>query len=141
MYKDDVKDLYSQKREALTLFLSDSLIVLLKLYILMPKNIKERKQFINVIKSYIKYNNDEKEILGIIKRKYGKIDELEFIDIILDELDDLFEIIYDNYQDILNDYEDMIITKDEYRAIIPKDKILGLNLEVKQRYINQLGGK
>ena len=141
MYKDDIKDLYSQKREALALFLSDSLMVLFKLYIIMPNNIEMRKQFINIIKKYFKYHNDEKEILNIIKKQYGKIDELEFIDDILDELDDLFVTIYDNYQEIIEDYDDMIFTKQLYRGTISKDKTLGLNLELKTKYINQLGGK
>ena len=141
MYKDDIKDLYSQKREVLALFSLNSLIVLLKLSIFMPNNIEMRKQFINIIKKYFKYHNDEKEILNIIKKHYGKIDELEFVDDILDELDDLFVIIYDNYQEIIDDYNDMIITKQLYRGTISKNKVLSLNSETKQRYINQLGGK
>jgi len=141
MYKDDIKELYSQKREALTLFLVDSLIVLLKLYIFMPKNIEERDKLKQIIKSYIKYNNEEKEILSLIKKRYGHIDENEFIDIILYNLDDLFDIIYNNYEEIISSYEDMIVTKDSYRAIIPKDKVLSLDIELKRKYINQLGGK
>ena len=42
MYKDDVNEIYREKREALTLFLINSFKVLLKLYILMPNNLKER---------------------------------------------------------------------------------------------------
>lgn len=141
MYKDDVKNIYSEKREALTSFLGDSLTVLLKLYMFMPKYVKERKEFINIIKSYIKYHNEEKEILSIITKKYGTIDENDVVDIILDELDDLFDIVYNNYQDIIGDYEDMIITKDSYRVIITKNKVLRLDSELKKKYISELGGK
>lgn len=141
MYKDEVNEIYSQKREALTLFLIDSLKVLLKLYIFMPNNLKEREQFINVIKLYIKYHNEEKEILSLVKKKYGKIDEDESIDLMLDNLDELFVTIYGNYQNIIGDYEDMIVTKELYRSVIPKDKTLGLNLELKRKYISELGGK
>jgi len=54
MYKDDIKELYSQKRESLTLFLVNSFTILLKLYVFMPKSIKERDKLRQIIKSYIK---------------------------------------------------------------------------------------
>lgn len=141
MYKDDIKTIYKEKREALASFLGDSLTVLLKLYIFMPRHEKERKDFINIIKTYIKYHNEEKGVLSIIMKKYGKIDENETVDIILDELDELFEIIYGNYQDVLGYYEDMIITKDTCRVVVTKNKVLNLDSNLKRKYINELGGK
>ncbi len=141
MYKDDIKTIYAEKREALASFLGDSLTILIKLYMFMPKYVKERKEFIKIIKSYIKYHNEEKEILSIIRKKYGKIDENEMVDIILDELDDLFDTMYSNYQDVIGYYEDMIITKDTYRAVIPKNKVLCIDSNLKRKYISKLGGK
>ncbi|MBE6152892.1 MAG: hypothetical protein E7166_01505 [Firmicutes bacterium] len=141
MYKDDIKELYSQKRESLTLFLVNSFTILLKLYVFMPKSIKERDKLRQIIKSYIKYNNEEKEILRIVKKKYGRKESIDSIDLILNDLDKLFVTIYNNYECIIGDFEDMIVTKDLHRTIIPKDKILNLTLEQKRKYINELGGK
>jgi len=141
MYKDDMNEIYSQKREALTLFLGYSIPILLKLYMFMPGHVTEIKRFIKVIKSYIKYHNEEKEILRLVKKKYGKIESIDYIDLILNNLEQLFVDIYNNYQDIINDYEDMLYTKDTYRAVIPKDKVLSLDLELKRKYINELGDK
>ena len=83
--------------------------------------------------------SDLEELLKLYQDKlfiqgYGKIDEDESIDLMLDNLDELFVTIYGNYQNIIGDYEDMIVTKELYRSVIPKDKTLGLNLELKRKH-------
>lgn len=105
MYKDDVKDLRAQKREANCKILYDFLSIYIRMKLFLPELEEERLNMMKVVQMYFDCDNNEADVLKAIKQQYGDVDEHYGVDELLDEFDERFDSIYDYCQDMFVDYE------------------------------------
>ena len=143
MYKDEINNLKSMKRESYKIILKDLLCLYFKLKIGYPTFVKEREIIKYIIKFYIDYDKKELDILNEIKEKFGYINYNVVLENILDELDVIYNYYYEYIDNVINIYEQAVdsnlfnllisringktlnINQDNYKLIIPKlDKIL-----------------
>lgn len=119
MYKCEIKEIKSQKREALMMFIKDFVSIYLKLNIGYPNLFIEKNILKYLFIQYIKYDNNELEILDYINEKYGYIEDNDVIDFLLYEFDIIYEEYYNyidscilSYEEIVNyDYITLIINR------------------------------
>lgn len=117
MYKQVIKELKQEKKEALTSILKDYYLLYIKLKIGYPNLIDEVTIIQILINNYIRYDNNEKEVLNEIKKIYGNIEYNEKIEQLLNEFDDIFKNYYIYMDIILSNYEE-ILNKDIIETII-----------------------
>lgn len=115
MYRDDVKDLFSQKRESNRFVLTDFLLLYIKMIIYVPNYVEERKALVRVVSNFYKYDRNESEVLNAIKKIFGKVDDDEDIDEMLELFDEMAQQQYDYFQKVAVDYESVL---EEYSSFI-----------------------
>ena len=115
MYNDDVKDLYKQKLECNLQMIKDFVIIYFKLLIMMPSEKVIRDKFVYMIKEWFKYNKRENEILNYIYKEYGNIEDDLGVDEVLEILDEIFENMFEYYDDFL---ELRDLSSNTHRSII-----------------------
>lgn len=104
MYQDNIRDLYKQKLESKTMILIDFLEIYIKLRIFFPQLIEERTALVNLVNLYFEADANEYEVLKAINKQYGKLDEHEGIDILLDDFDEMYDNLFEYCQDAFVDY-------------------------------------
>ena len=127
MYRDEIKELLSLKKESKKLVLNElfSLYFKLKICNLNSEIIK------SLIKFYLNYDSEELEILKLINSKFGNIDYNIIIEEILDELDLIYNYYYEYINNIINNYEiidinliDLMLNRKKYKDINIKIPVL-----------------
>lgn len=121
MYKEEIKDLYSKKRESYRIIIKDLTYLYFKLKIGYPNLEKEQNSIKYLINFYVNYDHDESDILSEINRKFGSIDFNMDIEDILDELDIIYNYYYSFIDNIINNYE-LVIDNNILRIIISRVK-------------------
>jgi len=121
MYKNEINELMSQKRESLRIIIVDYLNIYFKLKIGFPNLLDERINLTNVIKQYLMFDRNEKEVLNLIKKNYGKEQNIEFIDELLDSFDEIYNRYYEYLEECFKDYESVI--NDYYLEMLVIDRI------------------
>lgn len=108
MYKYEIKDIKLQKHEALKMIIKDFVSIYIKLSIGYPN--LEKEQFIikYLLLQYIKYDNNELEVLDYINKKYGYIEDNDIIDSLLYEFDDIYEEYYKYIDNCISCYENIV---------------------------------
>lgn len=124
MYKNEINELMSQKRESLRIIIVDYLNIYFKLKIGFPNLFDERINLTNVIKQYLMFDRNEKEVLNLIKKNYGKEQNIEFIDELLDSFDEIYNRYYEYLEECFKDYESVI--NDYYLEMLVIDRIKSL---------------
>lgn len=105
MYKYEIKNLYSQKRESYRMIMSELINIYIKLKIGYP-NLKQEKNNIKyLIKLYSYYDRNESDILKEINKRFGNSKYNIVIEDILDELDIIYNYYYNYIENIINNYE------------------------------------
>lgn len=122
MYRDDIKILKKQKREAKLDILIDFLKIYLQLRIAFPNLVKEREDLVNLMVRYFEADKNETAVLNAIGAFYGKCDDHEGVDALLDEFDEMFENLYNHCQRTFLEYEDFLASYGDF--------ILLLNLRI-----------
>lgn len=105
MYKDDIKELYAQKREAKRMIILDFLEIYLKLRILFPELEEERNNLISLVQLYINADNNETDVLKAILFQYGDLDEHDGVDTLLEDFDEMYNKLFDYCQNAFLDYD------------------------------------
>ena len=127
MYRDEIKELLSLKKESKKLVLNElfSLYFKLKICNLNSDIIK------SLIKFYLNYDSEELKILKLINSKFGNIDYNIIIEEILDELDLIYNYYYEYINNIINNYEiidinliDLMLNRKKYKDINIKIPVL-----------------
>lgn len=137
-YDDIIKDLKSEKREALYLILKDYIILYLKVLFLMPNELNKRTQLGLMVLRYIKYDRNELKILNLIKEQFTHKEDIEELENILEELDDMFNELYNYCDNVFYYYEDMLLTHERYRAIVPKIDFEVMNDETTANFVKKI---
>lgn len=109
MYKDDIRRLYFEKREANWYILRDFIKIYLSLRVGFPNLVEERENLVKLVQMYFDVDQNEKEVLSCIKQKYGKVKDHEGIDELLDTFDSMFEHLYDHIERTFLDYEEVMM--------------------------------
>ncbi len=109
MYKDEIKDLYSKKRESKKMILCDLLSLYFRLRIGYPNLNMERDNIKFLIIFYLNYEDMEFDILKEIDNKFGYVDYNSDIEDILDELDLVYNYYYDYIESVITNYESVIV--------------------------------
>lgn len=104
MYRDNIKDLYKQKRESRKMILSEFLEIYLKLRLFFPQLVEERTALVNLVQMYFDADENECQVLKAINRRYGKLDDHEGVDELLDDFDDMYDNLFEYCQDAFVDY-------------------------------------
>ena len=118
MYKDDVKDLKSQKRESNAKILYDFFSIYIRMKLFLPDLEVERLNLVKMVQMYFDCDSNETIVLKEIKRLYGSLDEHEGVDELLDDFDDMFDSIYKYCQDAFGDYETFLSEYGDFVALI-----------------------
>lgn len=105
MYRDDVKDLKAQKREANWKILYDFVSIYMRMKLFLPELEEERLNLMKVVQLYFDCDSNEYTVLNEINQQYGRLDEHYGIDELLEEFDERFDAIFDYCQDTFVDYE------------------------------------
>lgn len=108
MYRQDVLDLKFQKLEANLNILLDFIGIYAKLRIGFPNLVKERTDLVALVRRYFELDRNETEVLNLIKKCYGKVEDHEGVDEILEEFDSMFDSLYDYCQITFLDYEEFL---------------------------------
>lgn len=108
MYREDIKDLYKQKREAKRFILRDFLFIYLKLRIWFPHLEQERHKLVELVQLYLDADQNETDALCLIGQCYGAVEDHEGVDELLTDFDEMFENLYGYCQRFFEDYEDVI---------------------------------
>lgn len=108
MYKDDIKDLYKQKRESRKLILTDFLEIYFKLRLFFPQLIEERKSLVNLVQMYFDADDNEYQVLKEISKKYGKLDEHDGVDGLLEDFDEMYDNLFEYCQAAFVDYDQFL---------------------------------
>jgi len=135
MYRDDVKDLKRQKLIYDLKMIKEFIIIYGKLIFSMPNEIKSRKELVFLIREWFLYSKREREILNFILLEYGNIEDDLNVEEVLAILDEIFENMFDYYDDILEGYEGMLETRDVYRSKYNKADFETLSEEKKDELI------
>ena len=155
MYNDEIYELKQEKKEALNIFYKDYINIYIKLLIGYPNLKKERNILKYLYKQYIKFDNNETEVLNLISKIHGNKENIDLIDNLLDEFDKIFENYYDYLSECLYGYESTInddiiniiinrikgdylkIDNERYRMKLPK---IGktFNNEYKEKILKQI---
>lgn len=126
MYREDIKEIKTQNRKASHYLLKDSIVVYIKLLFFFPMKKELRDQLKGLVKIYFQAQNDEKEILTLIKRELPYLKEVEKIEHILDELDEQFEMRYRYCDYYLGKYE-ALLEGGLKEVFIPENRFPSLN--------------
>lgn len=113
MYRDDIKDLIAQKRESNRFVLTDFILLYIKMSVYVPDYVEERNALVRVVGEFFRYDSNESEVLNTIKKMFGKVDDDEDIDEMLEQFDDMAQEQYDYFQKMVVDYADVL---DEYSS-------------------------
>ena len=108
MYKDDIKDLYKQKRESRKMILSDFLEIYFKLRLFFPQLVEERNSLINLVQMYFNADDNEYQVLKAISKRYGKLDEHDGVDELLEDFDEMYDNLFEYCQDAFVDYGEFL---------------------------------
>ncbi len=115
MYRDDLRELRSQKRQAMFVILQEFINIYVKMRLFFPNLKEERKNLVQLVKLYMQTDANESEILGLIEKRFGKYEDHESVDEMLEEFDQLFlnlfqhcELTFDDYQSVIWEYGDFI---------------------------------
>ena len=108
MYKDDIRDLYAQKREARMQILDDFLKIYIRLRLFFPSLDKERTSLTNLIKMYLQIDRNEGKVLKAIAKQYGHLDDHEGVDELLCDFDDMFIELFEYCSKTFQDYEEFL---------------------------------
>jgi len=114
MYKDDVNVVLKDNGEELRALYFDYLIVYMKMQLYLPNLIDEREKLSCLFQHYFHTVKNETEVLKVIKKKYGKVEEDELIDELLDEFEEMYDARWSYYQDVLLDYESVVEEYDNF---------------------------
>jgi len=98
MYSDDIKDLKKQKREAKLAIITDFIKIYFQLKIAFPSLVKEREDLVKLVGRYLDADENETEVLNKIGKIYGKREDHEGVDELLEEFDEMFENMYEHCQ-------------------------------------------
>ena len=128
MYKNEIKILKSEKREALRMIINDFVKIYIKLRICFPDLKEERINLVKLIRNYLEYDKNEKEVLDIINKYYRKCEYNENIDKLLNDFDEIYEKYFEYINDCFKGYEDVL---DIYGSILDIifDKLEGKNYD------------
>ncbi len=118
MYSDDIKDLKKQKREARLSILFDFIKIYFQLRVAFPNLVKEREDLVRLIEKYFAMDDNETEVLNKIKVIYGKREDHEGVDALLEEFDGMFENLYNHCQRTFLDYEDFLANYGDFFSLI-----------------------
>ena len=110
MYKEEIKELYSKKKEEKKIIVEELIVLYLKLKIGYPNLDEEKNAIISMMKYYLKYDKLETDILKEIKKQYGDIENNENVEYILDYLDSLSIYYYEYIDQMVLNYEQVIET-------------------------------
>ena len=138
MYNDDVKDLYKQKAECNIQMIKDFIIIYFKLLIVMPNEKEIRDKFVFMIKEWFKYDKRESEVLKYIYKEYGHIEDDLEVDEVLEILDEIFENMFNYYDDFLEGYETMLELKQMYRANVSNPSFETLTDDMQKSLIKKI---
>ncbi len=108
MYREDIRELKSQKREANREILWEFVRIYLRMRLFFPHFQKERDNLVALVQTYFQADQNESEVLDSIRKYYGKREDHEGIDELLDDFDGRFEKIYQYCQDTFEDYEEVL---------------------------------
>ena len=120
MYKEDIHDLYIQKREAKVTILKEFLSIYLRMRLFFPNLEKERDQLVALVQLYFETDQNESEVLKQIKKYYGEVEDHEGIDELLEEFDTRFENFYDYLEDAFEDYESVLVDYWDFLFVLEK---------------------
>ena len=104
MYKDDIKALYKQKRESRRMILYDFLEIYFKLRLFFPQLVEERNSLKNLVQMYFDADDNEYQVLKEINKQYGKLDDHEGVDELLEDFDEMYDSLFEYCQDAFVDY-------------------------------------
>lgn len=104
MYRDDIKDLYKQKRESRKMILTDFLEIYFKLRFFFPQLVEERTALVNLVQMYFDADENEHQVLKAINKQYGRLDEHEGVDELLVDFDEMYDNLFEYCQDAFVDY-------------------------------------
>jgi hypothetical protein len=108
MYRDNIADLFSQKRESNRFVLTDFILLYIKMKVFVPHFINEREELVRVVSEYFKCDKNESQVLRYINKNFGKIEEEETIDDLLDEFDEMAQNQYNYFQELVIGYESVL---------------------------------
>ena len=108
MYKDNIKDLYKQKRESRKMILIDFLEIYFKLRLFFPQLTEERNALVNLVQLYFDTDDNGYQVLRKINKYYGKLDDHEGVDELLEDFDDMYDNLFDYCQDAFVDYGEFL---------------------------------
>lgn len=105
MYREEIKNLKQEKKEALFLFYKDYINLYIKLLIGYP-NLTEKRYILKyLLRQYLKFDNNETEVLNLINQKQGNKENIDLLDNLFIEFDEIFEDYYEYLTKCLYIYE------------------------------------
>ena len=138
MYKDEIVDIIKQNRAYNLVFMRDAFVIYSKLFVLANNKKELRKTFLKYVRDGFKYSKNENEVLHYILKKYGKVIDNDNIDIILDELDEIFGNMFNYYDNIFDGFSSSIETKQDYRTNFTKPNFEVLDDDKKNILIKRI---
>ena len=111
MYNSEIKDLLIQKREAFKLIFTEFFKIYLNLMIRFSQLKEEKNNLIYLLHFYLQYDKNEYEVLKAIKKKYGKKEDIEIVEMILNKCDEIY-LDYYNYMESCYKVYDVFLDKD-----------------------------
>lgn len=118
MYKEDIRELKKQKREAMRDILFDFASIYFRMKLFFPNLKQERENLVVLVQQYVNADHNENEVLALIQRRFGNLDDHEDVDELLEEFDDRFENLYYFCQATFEDYETVLSDYWDYIALI-----------------------
>lgn len=118
MYSDDIKDLKKQKREAKLAIITDFIKIYFQLKIAFPSLVKEREDLVKLVGRYLDADENETEVLNKIGKIYGKREDHEGVDELLEEFDEMFENMYEHCQRTFLDYETFLEDYGDFFSLV-----------------------
>lgn len=138
MYKDEVREKLSQKREYNYYLLKEYLYLYIKLFFVFPNNKNLRNELRFFVYDYFLYSDLEKEILLHIKKEFGNDEDIVECEEILDKLEEIFFRQFNYNEYILGGYNDAIETQNPLRATIPNREFDIIDKEEKDKILTNL---
>lgn len=108
MYKDDIKDLYRQKRESRRIILLDFFEIYIKLRLFFPQLLEERNNLINMVQLYFDADDNECCVLKEMCNQYGNLEDHDGVDELLETFDEMYDNIFDYCQNTFVDYQSFL---------------------------------
>ena len=129
MFKDEIKEIRKENREAKLMMYKEVIILYLKCWFYYPQTPQLRKKLVDMTRGFFKCLKNENEILNLLGE--ARISQEEFDDFIF-SLNSLFERTWDYYDGVLGDFEVAMEINQLHRVLMQKNQTKMIDDEKKE---------